>query len=398
MSLRIKILILAAMALISCNENLVPSDTVDVGKVSLLFKHENGTVVGEEMLVLVTSEVNKNIPMTLLMTSGLGIRKYDIYSKVKLVIPGDHLTESGKYTFSVLHAGELKAEENVTISAGEIANPLDLYTGPRSILVGQKQKTMITTIPSDKYDNGITEKTSILVSTDRSQKDNQAVQINNLLAVYELTSDNKAKIINAGVSKDEKSAKAQTIIQEADWATDFTIQVVDKYPYADNNHYTKIRTNKLFDKHGNQVANGTLLTFAITDDEGNQSSYNGIVIDGYGNVNLRNPNIPTTLKVVAHIGPFSSSNLLALTYSSIIKRIPFRFNSNSDLLEIGPIVAHEGQFIPDGTLAELRIKDELFTTEVIDGECNFNLNELNNSKLNTLHLSISGLEQKIVIK
>jgi len=398
MSLRIKILILAAIALISCNENLVPCDTVDVGKVSLLFKHNKGTVVGEEMLVLVTSEVNKNIPMTLLMTSGLGIRKYDIYSKVKLVIPGDHLTESGKYTFSVLHAGELKAEEDVTLSAGKIVSPLDLYTGPRSILVGQKQKTMITTIPSDKYDNGITEQTSILVSTDRSLKDNQDIEIKNLLAVYELTSDNKAKIINAGVSKDEKSAKAQTITQEADWATDFSIQVVDKYPYADNNHYTKIRTNKLLDRHGNQVANGTLLTFAISDDVGNQSSYNGIVIDGYGNVNLRNPNIPTTLRVVAHIGPYSSSNPISLTYSSIIKRIPFRFNSSYDLLEIGPIVAHEGQFIPDGTLAALKIGDEIINKEVIDGECKFDLSEFSYSKVNTVYLSISGLEQKIVIK
>ena len=398
MILRLSILMTLAFLLISCNENLTPDKVELVGEVKLLFKHTEAPTVGEDLLVLTTCDIKKNIPMILVMTSGLAVRKYDIFTHVKLVIPGNHVTESGRYTFTVLYGDEIQAEQHVNISAGSIINPLDLYTGPRSILVGGKQNSMITTIPTDQYDNGITKNTSIQISTDRANKDSKNVNIKNLVAVYKLTSDNESKIITAGVSKNVKSSKAQAIIQEPDWATDFTIEVSEQYPYADNNHYTKLRTNRLTDRYGNQVANGTLVTFDITAKDGAKSKYNGIVIDGYANVNMRNPSRPTSLQIVAYIGPYSQSNTMNLEYTSIIKSIPFRFNHANKVLEIGPIVAHEGQFIPDGTKAILSTDTDETIIEVIDGEGKFNLIELGYTNKEILYLNISGLEQKIVIK
>jgi len=209
----------------SCKENLTSIEKQTVGDVELLFKHQKKPKVGEDLLVIVTSAVKKNIPMTLVMNSGLGVRTYDILTQVKLVIPDTHLTESGRYTFTVLYAGEVQAVEHISLDAGQIVNPLDLYTGPRSILVGGKQNTMVTTIPTDQYDNGITKKTTIQVSTDRSSSDSKKVSIKNLLAVYKLSSDNQSKIITAGVSKGEKSSKAQAISQEPDWAVNIPMVI-----------------------------------------------------------------------------------------------------------------------------------------------------------------------------
>ena len=76
MILRLSILMTLAFLLISCNENLTPDKVELVGEVKLLFKHTEAPTVGEDILVLTTCDIKKNIPMILVMTSGLAAVSY----------------------------------------------------------------------------------------------------------------------------------------------------------------------------------------------------------------------------------------------------------------------------------------------------------------------------------
>ena len=358
----------------------------------------DGSVAGKDMWLLVHTLDKINLPISIIVENSLGIRRYESLTRQKLIIPGHDLTLSGKYSITAIWNGSIIGEKNIFLNADAIAEPLDVYVGPNSILVGGKESTMITAIPTDKHDNGISSKNTLQFQTNKNNYLNQDISTNHMLAHYEMSSGEKAKQVIAGVSHDNISTIEQSIIEEPEWAINFTVEIVDLYPYADNRQYTRLRSSKLYDDYGNQIADGTIVTFLQSVDNRLQSQYNAVVIDGVCNVYMRNPALPRKVDIEANIGSYSRSNTLTINYKSNIASIGYQLDIPQNQLIVGPVRSHQGQFIPAGNIIEVLLGDKLYRKQSIEGYAEFDLDHQLLGINDKLEIMINGSKEEIDIQ
>ncbi len=386
------ITILLIFCLYGCREHVPESISVQIDAEIKLFAPE-GFVVGEKIIASITTLGSVPQEATLLIDNGLTIMTLGVSTNKQQTLKALWLQQAGRYTLTVIQQNKILGTKSFSLEASTLIEPLEIYTGPTTILVNGQEESMLTYIPADKYDNGITEARPINYNTTVGFLTSPTDSVRNMISYKKLSADVKAEKIILGVSTDALSSTEQVVEKISDWPDKIEIEAIRHYPYADNRQYTRLKTKPLSDKYGNQVADGTLITVTQNLDTKLTATYKCIVIDGVANAYLRNPNRAGTYTYQATVGRVQS-NKLPLTYKQLVDSIPHQYTAATNELMVGPLISTQGQLVPDGTAVVLTTSKQIITGETVDGKVILDLQSLSETR-DAATLSIGGLQTSI---
>lgn len=142
---------------------------------------------------------------------------------------------------------------------------IENYLGPRTILTGKQNFTMMVVVPTDGFDNPKEDNTAVIIK-DQFQEDITSEQKNtaNFIAWKNIYSRVKAgKMLVSSQCEQTTTKEIETDIYPS-IATNFSITYERNHDFADGNQITKLTTSKITDQFGNLVSDGTLVAFYIT--------------------------------------------------------------------------------------------------------------------------------------
>lgn len=386
------IAIVLFLCLLGCTEYVPHPIAVQLNGVIKLSVPE-GYIVGKEIICSITTPDSLTQEAVLLLDNGITIKTLGITTNNNLTLKTNWLQQAGRYKLTVIQQNKILATKSFILEASQLIEPLEIYTGPTTILVNGQEESMLTYIPADKYDNGISTPIAINYNTSVSFLTSPTDSIHNLISYKKLSADIKAEKIILGVSTNALSSTEQVVEKIADWPDNIEIETVQHHPYADNRQYTRLKTKPMYDSYGNQIADGTILLFSQSLDEKLNATYKAIVIDGVANAYLRNPDKAGTFSYQATVGQ-AESNKILLTYNQLVDNIPYQYSALTSELIVGPIISKLGQLVPDGTEVNLKTASQEFSSETVDGKALLDLQTLSKATDSAI-LTVGGLQISI---
>lgn len=256
---------------------------------------------------------------------------------------------------------------------------IESYLGPKTIMVGGKEKTMLTNVTTDKYGNAISDGSLVNYSVRYPTEQAYTIGINtdHLVSFVQLWSKDVTGKIIIGANNNGASIREQEVRVTPGFPQKFTIELIEWFPYADSRQTVWLRSSVIKDDHDNVVADGTMVSYLVMDGLDVINEYKSFTVGGISNVFIENPKIESRWEVLAKTDDQNKSNVIALDFQSNIENVAFDYNRRAHSISVGPITSELGQFINDGTEVSLTIKkgeDEIrLENEALDGFCEFKL-------------------------
>jgi hypothetical protein len=214
---------------------------------------------------------------------------------------------------------------------------IENYLGPRTILAGGKEFTMMVTVPTDSLDNPKKENTNVILKYQFLQNiTNLTLKTKDFIAWYDIYSPTKSgKMLVSSECNKIDSKEIETEIY-SNIATNFTINYTRNHDFAD----------------GNQITNNIVLkTFGTT-------------INGMASAQILHPDHREVYKVKGFVTGIAESNSITINYKPIISKFNYSFSNKNRTITVGPIKSFMKQLVPDGIKVVLKIfnQDSLVTT------------------------------------
>ncbi|MCW5518603.1 hypothetical protein J1N09_02040 [Aureitalea sp. L0-47] len=255
---------------------------------------------------------------------------------------------------------------------------MESYFGPPSIQAGTADFAMLVTLPTDMYDNMVSDSTMVNIgSTFRRETSIFNIPMKNGYAwkVFPSTTTTGTYFVNASLYG--FGAREMESEVHPSKPVDFTISAKREHDYADGNRLVRLSTSVLRDNYGNVISDGTLVTFEIESEQGNISKTSGTTINGVSTAQILHPDHPDTWSVRARISGIAESDSLKLVFTKITESIPINYYKLEDNIVVGPIISYMGQWVSDGTEISLFLNDNLILRKGSkEGIVNFSLSKL----------------------
>jgi len=258
---------------------------------------------------------------------------------------------------------------------------LESYFGPRSILAGGNDFSMLVVVPTDSYDNPVKDSTSVTIKyefqgyvTEREVLTAHFISWKNIFS-RDLAGD----ILVSSHSNGTDSKELLTEVFPHN-ATNFTIAATRNHPYADGNEITVLKTSVIKDVYGNIVADGTFVTFFIKTKNGLLLKTSGSTIQGIAIAKMLHPDYEEDWSIKAYVTGLAESDELTLSYLPVMKDFEVVTSNDGRTFKIGPLKSFMKQIMPDGALVYLRIYNsnneliELKKDTSFEGVVTFHLN------------------------
>ena len=326
---------------------------------------------------------------------------YMIHSYGKTLITGNY--KNGKLTFKLPALYSKKTgtvswflivdEKTVAHGLFEIIPSkneqtlIENYLGPRSILAGGKEFTMMIAVPIDEFDNPVTETTPVLIKnqflnsiTIHAEKTKDFIAWKNIFSTRP-----SGKILVSTECKNIATKEIETEVYP-NIASDFSISYARNHEFADGNQITILSTSVIRDQFDNIVSDGTLVAFIITNQNGMILKTFGTTIKGIATGHLLHPDHPDIYTIKAYITGIAESNSLSMTYRPIITKFNYEFSNHNRIITVGPLKSFMNQLVPDGIKVTLKIMhgNKLITT----------LQEDTSNGISKFHLSANFYKEK----
>jgi len=394
---KLHIIFVILLSIYACGILDVDTKNTELRNIQLKVSTEKDKLIYQDISFLVKADKG-NKELSVLLENGLITKLFTTSTNEILTIDKKHFVHAGLYTISIYDAGSLLTSRDFTLEAREITDPIEVYAGPNSLVVGSKEQSMLTTIPADKLDNAILEDKKITYRATGAKVFYKNNNISHLVSNTIFTSSNETGKVIVGLSHNKKSSREQQITQTADWGTDFKLKLISHHPYADNRQYSQITTTKILDKYGNTVPDGTFVEFIVKENEKLIGIYKALSIDGIAKVYIKNPAIASTYVISAHIENRALSNSIQISFRNIISKINYKHYQFQKAIKVGPLTSDLGQMIPDGTPVELTIDGKNYVQECYEGYVIFSFVKLGIRKPDAATIKVAGIERKIKLK
>jgi prophage maintenance system killer protein len=226
---------------------------------------------------------------------------------------------------------------------------IENYLGPRSILAGGKEFTMMVTVPTDVFDNPVMENTAVLIKNQfLSNITIDAEKTKNFIAWKNIFSNKPSgKILVSTECKNTASKEIETEVYP-NIATNFSINYIRNHEFADGNQITTLTTSIIKDYYDNVVSDGTLVSFIITTQNNTILKTFGTTIKGIATGQLLHPDHPDFYTVKGYITGIADSNSLTIAYKPILSTFNYTFSDGNRTLTVGPLKSFMNQLVPDG--------------------------------------------------
>ena len=254
--------------------------------------------------------------------------------------------------------GEKAQSGIISIYAAETPKTIENYFGPRSIQAGDRDYSMLVSIPTDKFDNPLNDVTKVEISEffqGDLKKDSLAMQ--NMFAWKNIFSKRKAGNITVASSSEGLQSKEMISQVYPSLATDFNLDIQRGHQYADGNQVTEVKTSVIKDEFENIISDGTSVEFIIRDSEGAIQKTYATTIDGVATAQLLHPERPENWKISANITGMAKSDEVEVSYEPVIRDFKVQMDLENKLIKVGPLTSFLGQLIPDGAEVILRVID-----------------------------------------
>lgn len=261
-------------------------------------------------------------------------------------------------------------------------NQLESYFGPRSISAGDRDFSMLVTVPIDGHDNPVEENTNVLIKHQfENNIQNETIKTKDLIAWKNIYATKKAgRILVTAFSNSVNSKELTTMVFPSN-ATNFTISYKRDHDFADGNQVINLVTSVITDEFNNVISDGTLVNFNIKNKKGTKLSAVGLSIGGKATAKMLHPDQEEIWGVQAFVIGAAKSNQLSISFRAAIKDYEVIFSEGNRKIKIGPFKSFMDQLAPDGLLTRLTIYDanhrlvDSKVTTLKDGNTNFYLDE-----------------------
>ncbi len=263
----------------------------------------------------------------------------------------------------------------VDIAPGTAVRTLTPYVGPRSIVTGGEDHTMVTVIPVDDHGNPVAEDTLVTVTADRvdGERLTEAVRTDGLLGWVRITSGTRAGRTQLRALTAGTSGPVADVLEVAGRPVPFALVVDAADAPADGRTTVAVSTTVLRDAFGNLLTDGTAVVFEVDGPDG-FGQVQAVTVAGIASAQVRAPGRPGALEVRAHVLGVTSDPA-SLAFASAVASIPVtaRVVDGRLLLDVGPVLDPQGSHVPNGTAVVVSAGSLTRTARLVDGSARFDL-------------------------
>lgn len=242
---------------------------------------------------------------------------------------------------------------------------IENYLGPRSIMAGGKEFSMMVCVPTDSYDNPKLENTPVLLQYQFLQNITDTnLKTKNFIAWFNIYSPNKSgKLLVSTACETTNTKEIETEVYP-NIASNFTINFTRNHDFADGNQITNFTSSVIKDEFGNTVSDGTLVSFIIKTKNNLVLKTFGTTINGIATAKILHPDHPEIYIVKGYITGIAESNSLTIDYKPVLSNFNYHFSNQNRTLTVGPIKSFMNQLVPDGIKVVVKIyrEDKLIAT------------------------------------
>jgi hypothetical protein len=313
---------------------------------------------GETMTLVIncSSETRDTLYLILSNTLGELIYPVGIENGIGSVTINDAiLKQSGVISYELVH------NKSTYDSGSFMVNPLDpmglleTYAGPKTIISGGVEEAMMIAVPVDTFGNVVEETViqfGLVTPLMRSTSKNPIYK----LTAYQRYKSNKTTgKWYIGAETGQSNSLEEHIYVTPASPQDFKIEVIQNTPFADGRTISMISTSSLKDEYDNTVSDGTVVHFYMMEEGKIISAYQAQTIGGKARLYFEHPDRAMNVSVQSNVTDIASSNILSLSFESILKDFKATYNKDSKLVRVGPLRGVLGQYLPDGFRVDFHV-------------------------------------------
>ncbi|GGG51571.1 hypothetical protein GCM10011414_21460 [Croceivirga lutea] len=329
--------------------------------------------VNQTHLATYEMECYNTIPITVMYASSYGsIVVKDTVQDGKLVYETpDFITQKiGDYTIHLLYGEKSILKDSLqVVTKEENIDFIESYFGPRIILAGGVDFSMLTVVPVDEFDNPMPDNTPITVHENFKEMQKMHLQETfDLVSFKRFYSYNQTGKITVSMnSRNGITTKEKTSDIYPYTPKDFTLTQSKEHNFADGNEVVTVQTSIITDIFGNTVQNGTVVHFQIKTNTGKQLAAYAKTVKGIATTKIQHPYSEESWQIQAFIPGLAQSDLLQIDFEQIVAEFPVDFLNHGRKIKVGPIKSYMGQLVPNGTKVKLLIKGEGKAEEINQG-------------------------------
>ena len=280
-----------------------------------------------------------------------------VNDEIEFVLPSNFSNKTGVVNWKLIFDNKILLKSSFKITANTSSKTvLESYLGPTRILAGNHDFSMLVVIPTDKFDNPHANNTTVKINNQFLNTINSKEEkTNHLIAWQHINSRNKTGIILVSASCNNTNSKEFTSKIYASSPTNFLIDIKRNHEFADGNQLAEIVTSTILDEFGNSVADGTLVDFIISNNEGSNLKVSASTLRGIASAKIIHPEKPDNWNVKGMIAGLAISNNIELKFKPVISNFNVSFSKKNGTVSVGPLKSFMNQLIPDGALVELHI-------------------------------------------
>jgi hypothetical protein len=281
-------------------------------------------------------------------------------------IPENYVQKTGVVSWFLINGNEKVAAGTFEIIPNDKTETiLENYLGPRSILAGEKEFSMMVAVPTDGFDNPKAENTPVIIKHQFLQNITTTnVKTKDFIAWFDIYSPTKSGKLLVSTECEATTTKEIETEIYPNIATNFTIYFTRNHDFADGNQITNFTSSIIKDEFGNTVSDGTMVSYIIKTKNNLVLKTFGTTINGIATAKMLHPDHPDVYTVKGYVTGIAESNSLAIDYKPIISTFKYRFSEQNRILTVGPIKSFMDQLVPDGIKVVVKVyhNNNLLTT------------------------------------
>ncbi len=369
-----------------CMLALACSDpSVQVSSFSLVSQEVPNRAVAGEQISLEFRGRGEAMPLVLLRNSmGQSVLEGTKVGEVlRFRLPESYSKKSGPCHWSLVSQDFVLQSGVIQIEPANTDSRLETYLGPRNLIAGPLDHTMLVAVPADRFGNPMPDGTILHMQKQFSEEyEAKEIQTSALLAWERIYAGDRSSRAFLSVSAAGSTSRELAYDVHPAMPEDFEIGFTRFHPYADGNQVIIFSTSRLKDLYGNTVSDGTTVTFTVTNAAGSILRTQGTTLNGVAEGRMLHPDRGDRWTVTAHVEGIAGSPETEVEFLPVIRDFGLEWKAFSRMVVVGPVNGFLDQFQPDGLPVSLTLLDAQDVTvlkrsaELSEGYVRFGLGNL----------------------
>ncbi|NCC31632.1 MAG: hypothetical protein EOM24_06335 [Chloroflexia bacterium] len=275
--------------------------------------------------------------------------------RAEFYLSGEETRVAGLVTLTV-QASAAEGYAKLRLTPGEPIDPLTALVGPRTIIADGLHWGTAAVIPFDRYGNPVAAGTPVefyLVRPD-ARTETIVTTVQHLVGWERVWSATVAGRTTVIVRVGQAHGPEASLTETPGWPVPFTLSASPRGLPADGRQLVALRTARIVDRYGNEMLDGTLVTFVVESTDRTLRLIPAYTINGVAEAYFQSPATPGRLTVYATLYGVKSLPLRidfkpGLAVGTIAVQARVDQKTGIVTLEAGPLLGNLGQLVPEGT-------------------------------------------------